>query len=121
MHLDPLSATFSALAHPTRRAILAHLTTGMATVKELAAPFSLSAPAVSRHLRVLEQAGLIVRGRNAQWRPCRLDAAPLKEVVAWAEEYRRFWNGAEAAGGQEQLDPYLRYLREKDHPETPDA
>jgi len=108
---DALSTTLAALAHPTRRAILGHLTRGTATVKELAAPFSLSAPAVSRHLRVLEGAGLIVRGRNAQWRPCHLDARPLKEVVAWAEEYRRFWNGNDG-----DLDPWIRHLREKAGP-----
>jgi len=89
---DHLSTTFSALADPTRRAILARLTTGAATVKELSAPFAMSGPAVSKHLRVLERAGLIARGREAQWRPCRLEAAPLKEVAEWADTYRRFWD-----------------------------
>jgi DNA-binding transcriptional ArsR family regulator len=91
MAADPLSTTFSALADPTRRAILDRLTTGPATVKELSAPFEMSGPAISKHLRVLERAGLIARGREAQWRPCRLEAAPLKEVAEWAEGYRRFW------------------------------
>ena len=85
---DSLSITFSALADPTRRAILARLAKGAATVKELSAPFAMSGPAVSKHLRVLERAGLIVRGREAQWRPCTLDAAPLAEVAEWAEGYR---------------------------------
>ena len=89
---DHLSTTFSALADPTRRAILARLTTGAATVKELSAPFAMSGPAVSKHLRVLERAGLIARGREAQWRPCRLEAAPLKDVAEWADTYRRFWD-----------------------------
>ena len=92
MATDPLSITFSALADPTRRAILARLTAGPATVKELSAPFTISGPAVSKHLRVLERAGLIERGRAAQWRPCRLEATPLKEVAEWAEGYRRFWD-----------------------------
>src|SRR5215210_4961005 len=88
---DQLSSTFAALADPTRRAILARLTEGEATVKELAAPFTMSGPAISKHLRVLERAGLIARGREAQWRPCRLEAAPLKEVAEWAEGYRAMW------------------------------
>src|SRR4051812_22196310 len=92
MAVDSLSTTFAALANPTRRAILARLAAGPATVKELTAPFAMSGPAVSKHLRVLERAGLIVRGRQAQWRPCRLEAAPLKEVAEWAENYRRFWD-----------------------------
>ena len=92
MSTDALSVTFAALADPTRRAILARLAAGAATVKELAAPFAMSGPAVSKHLRVLEQAGLITRGREAQWRPCHLKAAPLKEVAEWAEGYRRFWD-----------------------------
>jgi DNA-binding transcriptional ArsR family regulator len=109
MATDPLSATFAALADPTRRAILAHLAGGAATVKELAAPFAMSGPAVSKHLRVLERAGLIARGRAAQWRPCRLEAAPLKEVAEWVENYRRFWD--ESYG---RLDEYLQYLKEKE-------
>src|SRR5574341_199194 len=88
---DHLDATFSALADPTRRAILARLAKREATVTELAAPFAISLPAISRHLKVLERAGLIARGREAQWRPCRLEAAPLKEVAEWVEHYRRNW------------------------------
>ena len=102
-----LNATFAALADPTRRAILARLAAGEATVKELAAPFAMSGPAVSKHLRVLERAGLITRGRDAQWRPCRLEAAPLREVAEWAEEYRRFWDAS-----YERLDDYLQHLKE---------
>ncbi len=109
MASDPLSTTFAALADPTRRAILARLAAGPATVKELAEPFAMSGPAVSKHLRVLERAGLIARGREAQWRPCRLEAAPLKEVTEWAENYRRFWD--ENFG---RLDAYLRHLQEKE-------
>jgi DNA-binding transcriptional ArsR family regulator len=105
---DPLSATFSALADPTRRAILARLAEGEATVKELSAPFPISGPAISRHLRVLERAGLIERGREAQWRPCRLEATPLKEVAEWAENYRRFWDES-----YERLDEYLQQLQQK--------
>ena len=108
MTTDPLSATFSALADPTRRAILARLAEGSATVKELSAPFPISGPAVSKHLRVLERAGLITQTRDAQWRPCRLEAAPLKEVAAWAEDYRRFWDES-----YERLDEYLRHLQER--------
>lgn len=85
---------FAALADPTRRAILARLASGAATVKELSAPFDMSGPAISKHLRVLERAGLVARGREAQWRPRRLDAAPLKEVTEWAEKYRRFWDAS---------------------------
>jgi len=88
---DRLSATFSALADPTRRAILARLASGEASVTELAKPFEISLPAVSRHLKVLERAGLVARGREAQWRPCRLEAGPLKETADWVEHYRRFW------------------------------
>jgi DNA-binding transcriptional ArsR family regulator len=112
MTADPLSTTFAALADPTRRAILARLATGPATVKELSAPFTMSGPAVSKHLRVLERAGLITRGREAQWRPCRLEAGPLKDVAEWAENYRRFWDES-----YERLDEYLRRLQapEKDH------
>src|SRR5689334_14817874 len=106
---DTLSTTFSALADPTRRAILARLATGPATVKELSAPFAMSGPAVSKHLRVLERAGLITQGREAQWRPCRLEATPLKEVAAWAEGYRQFWDES-----FEQLDDYLETLKNKE-------
>ena len=110
MGTDSLSLTFSALADPTRRAILARLASGPATVKELSAPFAMSGPAVSKHLRVLERAGLITRGRDAQWRPCRLEAAPLKEVAEWAAEYRRFWDAS-----YERLDDYLQHLKEEGH------
>ena len=109
MTADPLSTTFAALADPTRRAILARLTAGAATVKELASPFAMSGPAVSKHLRVLERAGLIARGREAQWRPCRLEAAPLREVAEWAEDYRRFWDES-----YERLDEYLQNLKERE-------
>jgi len=110
MQTDPLSATFAALADPTRRAILARLIDGSATVKELSAPFAMSGPAVSKHLRVLERAGLIKRGREAQWRPCELDAAPLKEVTEWADRYRQFWDAS-----YRRLDSYLEQLKENGH------
>jgi DNA-binding transcriptional ArsR family regulator len=110
MATDTLSITFAALADPTRRAILHRLGSGAATVKELAAPFAMSGPAVSKHLRVLERAGLIVRGRDAQFRPCRLDAAPLQEVAEWAEAYRRFWDES-----YDRLDTYLETLKQKEH------
>lgn len=106
---DPLSATFAALADPTRRAILARLTGGPATVGELAAPFAMTGPAVSKHLGVLERAGLITRGREAQWRPCRLEATPLKRVAAYAEDYRRFWDES-----FQRLDDYLRTMDKPD-------
>jgi DNA-binding transcriptional ArsR family regulator len=109
MAADSLSVTFAALADPTRRAILARLLDGAATVKELAAPFAISGPAVSKHLRVLERAGLISRGRDAQWRPCRLEAVPLKEVADWAEGYRRHWDA-----NYERLDAYLETLKAKE-------
>jgi DNA-binding transcriptional ArsR family regulator len=96
MSQDQLSATFAALADPTRRAILARLASGEATVRELAAPFAMSGPAVSKHLRVLERAGLISRGREAQWRPRRLTAEPIKEVVEWASDFRKFWDASYA-------------------------
>lgn len=89
--LDPLSETLSALADPTRRAILARLSSGEATVNELAEPFAISLPAVSKHLKVLERAGLITRGRSAQWRPCRLDAAPLQTIDRWLDDFRTLW------------------------------
>jgi DNA-binding transcriptional ArsR family regulator len=110
MATDTLSLTLSALADPTRRAILERLANGAATVKELSAPFAMSGPAVSKHLRVLERAGLIARGREAQWRPCRLEAAPLEEVAEWAERYRRFWDAS-----YERLDDYLRHLQDKEN------
>jgi DNA-binding transcriptional ArsR family regulator len=109
MAADSLSVTFAALADPMRRAILARLLDGAATVKELAAPFAISGPAVSKHLRVLERAGLISRGRDAQWRPCRLEAVPLKEVADWAEGYRRHWDA-----NYERLDAYLETLKAKE-------
>jgi len=108
---DPLSTTFAALADPTRRAILARLASGEASVTELAEPFEMSMPAVSKHLKVLERAGLVVRGRNAQWRPCALEAGPLKEVADWVEHYRRFWD--------ESFDRLEAYLRELQSRETP--
>ncbi|MEY2517946.1 MAG: hypothetical protein QOJ89_5310 [bacterium] len=109
MATDTLSLTFGALADPTRRAILARLAKGAATVKELSAPFAMSGPAISKHLRVLERAGLIARGREAQWRPCSLDAAPLEEVAEWAETYRRFWDAS-----YDRLDDYLAQLKQKE-------
>lgn len=103
--IDPLSATLAALADPTRRAILARLSRGEATVNELAAPFDMSLPAISRHLKVLAHAGLIARGRQAQWRPCTLDTAPLKKLDSWLETYRQFWNG-----GFDKMDALLTEL-----------
>ncbi|MGO8797414.1 MAG: ArsR/SmtB family transcription factor [Candidatus Sulfotelmatobacter sp.] len=107
--IDHLSTTFAALADPTRRAILARLTTGEASVTELAEPFKMSMPAISRHLKVLERAGLIARGREAQWRPCRLKATPLKDASAWIGNYRRFWEQ-----NFDRLDHYLAELKEKE-------
>src|SRR6201992_1365848 len=106
---DALSSTFAALADPTRRAILARLTVGETSVTDLAKPFNMSMPAVSKHLKVLERAGLIARGRSAQWRPCRLDAGPLKEIAGWIEEYRRFWEQS-----FDRLDDYLREIQTKE-------
>ncbi|MDI7860599.1 metalloregulator ArsR/SmtB family transcription factor [Rhizobiaceae bacterium n13] len=106
---DPLSTTLSALADPTRRAILARLAAGEATVNELAAPFDISLPAISRHLKVLEGAGLISRGREAQWRPCRLEAEPLKAVDTWLERYRTFWEGS-----FDKLEAYLNEITKGD-------
>jgi DNA-binding transcriptional ArsR family regulator len=106
---DNLSTTFAALADPTRRAILSRLASGAATVKELSAPFEMSGPAISKHLRVLERAGLIARGRDAQWRPCRLEPAPLKEVASWAENFRRLWEANYA-----RLDAYLERLNQRE-------
>jgi len=91
MSSDPLSSTFAALADPTRRAILARLALGETSVTELSEPFDMSLPAVSKHLKVLERAGLITRGRDAQWRPCKLEAGPLRDIAGWVESYRRFW------------------------------
>ena len=108
---DRLSATFAALADPTRRAILARLITGEASVSELAEPFDMSLPAVSKHLKVLERAGLIARGREAQWRPCRLEAAPLKGIADWVEHYRRFWEQS-----FDRLEDYLAELQGKQPP-----
>jgi len=108
MSPDRLDAIFSALADPTRRAILARLAEGEASVTELAAPFAMSMPAVSKHLKVLERAGLIVRGREAQWRPCRLEAEPLKEVADWIEHYRALWEQR-----FDRLDAYLKELQQQ--------
>jgi DNA-binding transcriptional ArsR family regulator len=105
---DPLSTTFAALADPTRRAILARLVAGEASVTELAEPFEMSLPAISKHLKVLERAGLIARGREAQWRPCRLEAGPLKDVADWTEHYRRFFEQS-----FDRLDDYLHGLKKK--------
>jgi DNA-binding transcriptional ArsR family regulator len=105
MQADGLSLTFAALADPTRRAILKRLAEGPANVKELSRPFDISGPAVSKHLRVLERAGLIRRGREAQSRPCQLQAAPLKQIVVWAEEYRAFWDAS-----FDRLEVYLQEL-----------
>ena len=107
--MDQLSTTFSALADPTRRAILGRLVSGECTVTELAEPFAMSLPAVSKHLRVLERAGLITRSREAQWRPCRLQAAPLKEVAEWTERYREIWEGR-----LDRLGNYLQELKSTD-------
>ena len=107
---DPLSTTFAALADPTRRAILARLARGAASVKELAAPFAMSGPAISKHLKVLERAGLVSRGREAQWRPRRLEAAPLRRVSEWAEGYRCFWDAS-----LDRLDDYLDQLKQEAH------
>ena len=104
MAADPLSATFAALADPTRRAILGRLISGTVSVTELAAPFEMSLPAVSKHVKVLERAGLVARGRDAQWRPCRLKATPLKDVADWVQHYRRFW--------EESFDRLGEYLLE---------
>jgi len=109
MPTDQLSLTFAALADPTRRAILARLVSGECSVTELAAPFDMSMPAVSKHLRVLERAGLVARGREAQWRPCRLDPAPLKQVAAFAEGYRAMWEQR-----FDRLESYLHTLRAKE-------
>ena len=111
-----LDLTFAALADPTRRAILSRLASGEATVSDLARPFDMSLPAVSKHLHVLERAGLISRGREAQWRPCRLEAGPLKQVADWTERYREVWEGR-----LDRLDAYLKTLhpKEKHHARKP--
>ncbi len=106
---DTLSATFAALADPTRRAILARLAQGAATVTELAEPFDMSLPAISKHLKVLEKAGLITKGREAQWRPCQLDAGPLKEVSDWVAQYRHIWDQR-----FNRLDDYLQQLKNEE-------
>src|SRR5947207_15251456 len=109
MGTDHLSATFAAIADSTRRAILARLASGEASVTELAKPFDMTLPAVSRHLKVLENAGLISRGRDAQWRPCRIEARPLKAIADWTERYRRFWEES-----YDRLDQYLAQLQRKE-------
>ena len=109
MTADCLSATFSALADPTRRAILARLALGELSVGELARPFKISGPAITKHLKVLQRVGLITRSRHAQWRPCRLEAKPLEDVAAWVEEYRRFWGES-----FDRLDDYLADLQKKE-------
>jgi DNA-binding transcriptional ArsR family regulator len=106
---DPLSTTFAALADPTRRAILARLSLGEATVTELAAPFDMSLPGISKHLRVLQRAGLIEQGRQAQWRPCRLAPEPLRQVASWVEQYRQHWEES-----FERLSDYLRELETRE-------
>jgi DNA-binding transcriptional ArsR family regulator len=108
MPADHLSSTLSALADPTRRAILARLALGETSVTELARPFEMSLPAVSKHLKVLERAGLIARGRSAQWRPCRLEAGPLREVADWIEHYRAFWEQS-----FDRLGEYLKQIQSK--------
>jgi DNA-binding transcriptional ArsR family regulator len=113
MAIDPLTATFSALADPTRRSILARLARGEATVNELAAPFDISLPAISRHLKVLEAAGLITRGREAQWRPCRLASAPLQRLDGWLDSYRRHWEQS-----FNKMDAYLEALQQGDGNDT---
>ena len=112
MQTDPLTATFAALADPTRRAILQRLAAGEATVNELAEPFAISLPAISRHLKVLEQAGLISRGREAQWRPCRIETTALAELDGWVGRYRRLWDKQ-----FDRMDAYLAHLQQGD----PDA
>jgi DNA-binding transcriptional ArsR family regulator len=106
---DPLSLTFAALADPTRRAILARLSAGEAAVSELAEPFAMSMPAISKHLKVLERAGLVARGKRAQWRPVHIEGAPLKAADDWIENYRRFWEES-----FDRLDDYLKQLQEKE-------
>jgi DNA-binding transcriptional ArsR family regulator len=114
MPTDRLSAIFGALADPTRRAILESLIAGPVSVKELAGPFQMSAPAISKHLKVLERAGLITRGREAQWRPCKLEAGPFQEVAGWTEHYRRFFEGS-----FDRLGEYLKELQQKEKKKEP--
>lgn len=109
---DPLSATFAALADPTRRAILARLSQGEATVGELAAPFDISLPAISKHLKVLQRAGLIEQGRQAQWRPCRLTPEPLRDLADWVAQYKRHWEES-----FDRLDAYLKEIQKEDRPD----
>lgn len=124
MPADRLSHTFAALADPTRRAILARLIQGETSVTELAQPFQMSLPAVSKHLKVLEKAGLVSRGREAQWRPCKLDAGPLKDITDWLEPYRKLWEAR-----FDRLEAYLQKIQaeeaeakaDKTHPEAPDG
>ena len=110
-HADHLSLTFAALAHPVRRAMLARLSSGQASVQELARPFKLSPPAVTKHLKVLERSGLITRSRDAQWRPCRLEARPMKDVSAWVEQYRAQWEAQ-----FDRLDAYVKELQTPNDP-----
>lgn len=114
MQQDLLSTTFAALADPTRRAILARLAEGETTVNELARPFDISLPAISKHLKVLERAGLVSQGREAQWRPRRLEAGPLKDIASWIEAYRRFWEGS-----LDRMEDYLKELQRKEKPNGP--
>ena len=116
MQPDPLSTTFAALADPTRRAILARLAVGEATVGELAKPFDMSLPGVSKHLKVLQRAGLVVQGRDAQWRPCQLRPEPLRDVSAWVDQYRRIWEGR-----LNRMDALLRELHPEEQPNDRDA
>jgi DNA-binding transcriptional ArsR family regulator len=111
MSTDALSTTFFALADPTRRAILTRLSRGETSVKELIRPFRISGPAVTKHLKILERSGLISRSRHAQWRPCKIEAAPLQEVAAWVEYYRAHWEGS-----FDRLDDYLREMQKEDRP-----
>jgi DNA-binding transcriptional ArsR family regulator len=115
MPVDHLSATFSALADPTRRAILARLALGETSVTELAEPFDMSLPAVTKHLKVLQRAGLITQSRQAQWRPCKLTPQPLQEAADWIEQYRRFWEAR-----LDRLEAYLRALQEQENGHAPD-
>jgi DNA-binding transcriptional ArsR family regulator len=110
MPADPLTLTFAALADPTRRAILAHLTTGQLSVSEIARPFKISLPAITKHLKVLERSRLITRSRDAQWRPCRLNAQPMREAADWLQHYRRHWEDS-----FDRLDEYLTKLQSTDH------
>jgi len=116
MTTDTLSQTFAALADPTRRAILSRLATGETSVTELAKPFEMSLPAVTKHLKVLQRAGLVTQGRRAQWRPCRLDAKPLRQVAEWVDQYRQFWDE-----GLDRLEDYLRELQLREPPNEPES